>query len=53
MNKGNTVTGWFGSGVITDIPQFDNLIRIRQLDRHGQRKYRWVMRSDAEVDSGS
>lgn len=48
--RGDRVSGWFGTGIVTDVPQFDNVMRIMQKPRHGKASYRYVTKSDATLD---
>lgn len=48
FRKLDRVRGWFGTGKVTDIPEFDNVVRIKQVDRHGQTSYRYVLKVDCE-----
>lgn len=48
MRRLDKVRGWFGRGTVTDIPQFDNVVRIKQLDKDGKTSYRYVLKVDCE-----
>lgn len=41
MKKWSLVTGWFGEGIITDIAEADDLVRVRQ-----GKTARWMPRRD-------
>lgn len=49
MKRRDKVTGWFGAGMVTDVVQFDNLVRIMQLDKAGKRVYRYVSKKDCTL----
>lgn len=48
MRRLDRVRGWFGAGQVTDVPQFDNVVRIKQVDKHGKPVYRYVLKVDCE-----
>lgn len=49
FKRNDRVVGWFGTGVVTDVAEKDNLIRIMQKGgRHGKVSYRYVLKSDAQ-----
>ena len=49
MRRGDKVTGWFGFGIVTDVPEFDNVVRIKQRDKRGELSARYVLKSDCNM----
>ena len=48
FKKLDRVRGWFGKGTVTDVPEFDNVVRIKQFDKDGKPEYRYVLKVDCE-----
>jgi len=48
LRKLERVRGWFGTGKITDIPEGDNVVRVKQVDKDGKASYRYVLKVDCE-----
>lgn len=43
FKRGDRVAGWFGTGIVTDVPDNDNVMRIMQKPKHKKPSYRYVL----------
>ena len=47
FSRGDRVVGWFGKGIVTDAPTYDNVVRV--MYRKSRRPvYRYVLAADID-----